>query len=191
VAPRALSRHRKKGAREGRTLVFIDEAGFYLLPAVVATYAPIGETPVLPEMVGHEHLSVISAVTPQGELRTRFYEKAITGAEVVRFLQHLSHRLPGGRFWIFWDGAPIHRGEGVKQFLARVPAGQFRITPLPGYAPELNPDEGVWDTLKNDELANVSCLELGGLGIELRAGVRRLQRHPEVVRGFFKAAGYR
>lgn len=190
MAPRALSRDRKKGALEGRTLVFIDEAGFYLLPAVVATYAPIGETPVLRERLTHDHLSVISAVTPQGELRTQVYEKAITGAEVVQFLKHLSHRLPGGRFWLFWDGAPIHRSQAVKQFLASVPAERFRITPLPGYAPELNPDEGVWDALKNDELANVSCLDRRGLGIELRAGVRRLQRHPEVVRGFFKTAGY-
>ena len=39
----------KKGAREHRVPVFIDEAAFYLLPAAVATYAPVGETPVLRE----------------------------------------------------------------------------------------------------------------------------------------------
>jgi len=170
--------------------VFVDEAGFYLLPAAVATYAPVGETPVLRERWTRDHLAAISAVTPEGVLRMQVYEEAITGAEVVRFLKHLSARLPGGRFWIFWDGAPIHRGQAVKEFLARVPADRFRIEGLPGYAPELNPDEGVWNRLKEDELANVSCMNLGELRVELRAAKQRLQRHPEVVRGFFREAGY-
>jgi transposase len=190
MAPRAVSRGRKKGAREGRTLVFVDEAGFYLLPAVVTTYAPVGQTPVLREVVTHDHLSVISAVTPEGLLRMQVSEETITGAHVVRFLKYLGRRLPGGCFWIFWDSAPIHRGEAVREFLATVPPDRYRITLLPGYAPELNPDEGVWNTLKEDELANVSCLELPELRAELRAATRRLQRHPEIVRGFFREAGY-
>jgi transposase len=156
---------------------------------VATTYAPVGETPVLRETVTRDHLSVISAVTPEGRLRMQVYEEAITGAEVVRFLKHLSVRLPGGRFWIFWDGAPIHRSHAVKEFLATVPADRFRIETLPGYAPELNPDEGVWNHLKNDELANESCLDLPQLRGELRAATQRLQRQPERVQGFFKEAG--
>jgi transposase len=190
VARAAAARDPKKGAHEGRTLVFVDEAGFYLLPAAVATYAPVGETPVLPERLTHDHLSAISAVTPEGRLRMQVFEEAITGAHVVRFLKHLSARLPGGRFWIFWDGAPIHRSQVVKQFLATVPSDRFRIEPLPGYAPELNPDEGVWDRLKDEELANVSCRDRDELRREIRAATQRLQRQPEVVRGFFRQAGY-
>ena len=64
------------------------------------------------------------------------------------------------------------------------------MTLLPGYAPDLNPDEGVWNKLKEDELANVSCLDFSELRAELGAATRRLQRHPEIVRGFFKEAGY-
>jgi len=156
------------------------------LPAAVATYAPVGETPVLRERWTRDHLAAISAVTPEGVLRMQVYEEAITGAEVVRFLKHLSARLPGGRFWIFWDGAPIHRGQAVKEFVATMPAERFRIEALPGYAPELNPDEGVWNQLKGEELANVSCMSLPELRVELRAAKQRLQRHPEGVRGFFR-----
>jgi transposase len=159
------------------------------LPAVATTYAPVGETPVLREKVTRDPLSVISAVTPEGLLRMQVSEEAITGAHVVRFLQHLSARLPGGRFWIFWDGAPIHRSRAVQQFLATVPAERFRIEALPGYAPDLNPDEGVWNHLKNDALANVSCLDLPQLRAELGAATKRLQRHPKLVQGFFKEAG--
>lgn len=170
--------------------MFVDEAGFYLLPAAVATYAPVGETPVLREVGTHDHLSAISAVTPEGVLRMQVYEEAITGAHVVRFLKHVARRLPGGRFWIFWDGAPIHRSQVVKPFLATETPARFRIEALPGYAPDLNPDEGVWERLKDDELANVSCLDLRELRAELRAATKRLQRQPEVVRGFFREAGY-
>jgi transposase len=190
MARRAVSRGPKKGAREGRTLVFVDEAGFYLLPAVVTTYAPVGKTPVLREVVTHDHLAAISAVTPDGRLRMQVYEEAITGAHVVRFLKHLGRRLPGGRYWVFWDRASIHRGAAVQEFLATVPSDRFRLTFLPGYAPELNPDEGVWNKLKEDELANVRCLDLLELRAELRAATRRLQRQPQIVRGFFREAGY-
>ena len=160
------------------------------MPAVVATYAPIGQTPVLPERLTRDHLSAISAVTPAGQLRMQVSEEAITGTQVADFLHHLERTLPGGKFTIFWDGAPIHRGRAVQQFLAGAPAGRFQIEPLPGYAPDLNPDEGVWDHLKEDELANVSCLDLRGLRVELRAATQRLQRHPERVRSFFREAGY-
>ena len=71
-----------------------------------------------------------------------------------------------------------------------MPADRFRIEALPGYAPDLNPDEGVWNSLKNDELANVSCLDPRELRGEIRTARQRLQRHPEVVRGFFREAGY-
>jgi transposase len=150
----------------------------------------VGQTPVLREMLTRDHLSAISAVTPEGCLRMQVYEEAITSAEVVRFLEHLARSLPGGKFTIFWDGAPIHRSRRVQQFLALAPAGRFQIEPLPGYAPDLNPDEGVWDYLKDDDLANVSCLDLRGLRVEIRGAKRRLQRQPEVVRGFFREAGY-
>lgn len=170
--------------------MFVDEAGFYLLPAVAATYAPVGQTPVLPEMLTRDHLSAISAVTPDGRLRMQVYVEAITGVQVVRFLEHLERSLPGRKFTILWDGAPIHRGRVVQQFLAAAPPGQFQVEALPGYAPDLNPDEGVWDHLKEDDLANVSCLDLRELRAEVRVATQRLQRHPELVRGFFRQAGY-
>jgi transposase len=170
--------------------VFVDEAGFYLLPAAVATYAPVGQTPVLREMLTRDHLSAISAVTPDGRLRIQVSEEAISGAEVVRFLEHLARTLPGGKFTILWDGAPIHHGRAVQQFLAQAPAGRFEVEQLPGYAPDLNPDEGVWDHVKDDDLANVSCLDLRGLRVEIRGAARRLQRRPDLVRGFFRQAGY-
>lgn len=44
-------------------MIFVDEAGFYVLPAVVRTYAPRGQTPVLKAPLLYEHLSAISGIT--------------------------------------------------------------------------------------------------------------------------------
>jgi transposase len=189
LAGRAISGTSKKGARIGATLVFVDEAGFYLLPFVVRTYAPRGQTPVLSETVTRDHLSVISGVTPQGQLYLQSYLGTLTGTEVVRFLQHLQRYLPG-RLIVIWDGAPIHRNRTVQAFLANQPVAGLQVVALPGYAPDLNPNEGVWDTLKGKELANLACASLPELRHELQAATVRLRRHPEVIRGYFREAGY-
>jgi transposase len=158
-----------------------------LLPAVVRTYAPVGETPVLVEEATHEHLSVISAVTEVGELLTGVRDATIAGVDVVRFLNHLERQL-GGKLLIYWDRAPIHRGQPVKEWLAAHP--EVQVEPLPAYAPELNPPEGVWNELKHKDLANISCLDLAGLRPHVRRGIRRLQRRPDLIRSFFSEAGY-
>jgi hypothetical protein len=80
----------KKGAhREGRTIVFADRSGFYLLPAVVRTYAPVGKTPVLKENLTRDHLSAMSGITLDGKLYMIEQDRAFKGEDVVRFLKHL------------------------------------------------------------------------------------------------------
>jgi transposase len=160
-----------------------------LLPFLVLTYAPRGQTPVLAETVTHDHLAVISGVTPQGGLFWRIYERPLTGVEVVQFLKHLLRCLPGPLI-VIWDGAPIHRGRQVQAFLAAGHAARIHLERLPGYAPELNPTEGVWDSLKVEALANVACEDMAALWQELGRALRRLRRHPETVRGYFREAGY-
>jgi hypothetical protein len=44
----------KRALKEGRTIVFADQSGFYLLPMVVRTYAPVGKTPILSRRTSHE-----------------------------------------------------------------------------------------------------------------------------------------
>jgi transposase len=160
-----------------------------LLPFVARTYAPRGQTPVLAETVTRDHLAVISGVTPQGRLLLRISEGPLTGAEVVQFLEHLERCLPGPLI-VIWDGAPIHRNRAVQAFLAAGHGARIQLEPLPGYAPELNPNEGVWDSLKVKELANVACVSLVALRQEIRQAARRLRRDPEIIRGYFREAGY-
>ena len=119
---RALEREevafsQKRALKEGRTIVFADQSGFYLLPMVVRTYAPVGKTPVLKEKLSRDHLSAMSAITLEGKLYMTFQERAFKGEDAVRFLKHLMHQIPG-KLLVVWDGSPIHRGGAVKDFLA-------------------------------------------------------------------------
>jgi transposase len=169
--------------------VWIDEAAFYLLAGVVRTYAPRGQTPVIRVPLTRDHLSVISAITEQGQLLVQMQASAFKGAGVVRFLKHLMCHI-GGKLLIIWDGAPIHRAKEVKVFLAAGAASQLRLEELPGYAPDLNPAEGVWNYLKFVELRNVSCHDQGELKHEVRLAIARLRHKPSLIRGFLKQYGY-
>jgi hypothetical protein len=72
----------QKGAqKEGRTIAFADQSGFYLLPTVVRTYAPVGRTPILHERLTRDHLSAMSAITLEGKLYMMEQEKAFNGGE--------------------------------------------------------------------------------------------------------------
>jgi hypothetical protein len=72
----STGRHSKKAADEGRTRLWIDESGFYLLPSVVRTYAPRGVRPILHAPLSYDHLSVISAITSEGQLLMQVQEQA-------------------------------------------------------------------------------------------------------------------
>jgi hypothetical protein len=113
-----------KAQAEGRTIVWVDESAFYPLPAVVRTWAPRGVTPVLHAPLTRDHLSVISATTPGGQLLLQMRERSLRGPDVVRFLKHLLRHI-SGNLLVIWDGAPIHRARVVKDFLAQ--GGAARI----------------------------------------------------------------
>lgn len=170
----------KGAARERRTIVWVDESGFYLLPGLVRTYAPCGCTPRVRVPLTNDHLSAISAITPDGRLFLVAQDHAVRGPDVVRFLAHLLHHLPG-KLLVIWDGAPIHRSQAVKDFLAGGGAQRIRLEQLPGYAPELNADEGVWNHLKRVELRNVCCPDLPHLRQHLRRATDRLRRKHRIL----------
>jgi transposase len=178
----------KKARRERRTLVLVDASGFYLLPAVVRTYAPCGQTPVLRPFVTRDHLSVMGAVTPMGGLYTLVREAALTGKESGHFLQHLRRHV-AERLLVIWDGASIHWATEVKSFLAHGGATAIHLEPLPSYAPELNPVEGVWEHLKYVELRNLCCWDLPHLSTELTLAIRRLRTKPHLIQACFAGAG--
>ena len=154
------------------------------------TYAPVGQTPVLREWYTREHLSAISAISPEGKLYFHSQDHAITSEDVVTFLEHLLREVPG-RMIVIWDGAPIHRSHTIRAFLANGAAPRLHLERLPAYAPDLNPGEGLWQQLKGVELRNVCCFDIPHLRHELRDAVKRVRRKPRLIHGFFRGATLR
>ena len=189
LAGRTLAGIEKKAAEEGRTIVFIDESGVYLLPIIVRTYAPCGQTPILKEYLSYDHLSLIGAVTPQGRLFLKVYDHSITSKEVIAFLGQLQRLIPG-LLLVIWDGNPTHRSKKLKAYLAAGAAQRIHLEQLPGYAPDLNPTEWVWSYLKVTELANTPCDYLSQVETLILKAKRRMQRRPELIQAFIRDAGY-
>ena len=167
----------------------MDQSGFYLLPCVVRTYAPVGQTPILHEHLSRDHLSVISAITMEGKLLMMEQERSFKSQDVVRFLRHLLGQIPG-KLLVIWDGSPIHRGRAVKDFLSSGASRRLKLEQLPGYAPDLNPEEGIWKHLKYVELKNVCCQSLAELKVELRKAKERLRHKRDIILGCIRQPGF-
>jgi transposase len=150
-----MAADKKNAARLGAYLVFIDESGFLLIPPVRKTWAPRGQTPVLRHHQLRHRISVLSAVTVSPNrkrlgLYFQLHDHNITRTEVCEFLSDLLKHLRR-HVIVVWDNGGIHKGDVIRAFCAR--HRRLHLEALPPYAPELNPDEGVWAQAK-DSLAN-------------------------------------
>jgi transposase len=184
-----MASDQKKAIDEHRTVVWIDESGFALLPAVVRTYAPRGHTPLLHTRLSWDHLSAIGAITLTGHWYMCVQAHAFRSKDIVRFLNHLLRHIPG-KLLVLWDRLPAHRGNPVKAFLANGGAARIHLELLPAYAPELNPTEGVWHHLKYVEMKNLCCHDLPELQYDLRKAKERLRHKTDVLQGCIKQPGY-
>jgi transposase len=98
-------------------------------------------------------------------------------------------RFPG-KLLAIGDGSPIQRAKAIKDFLAKGAAARIHLERLPAYAPELNPQEGVWNLLKRRELKNLCCKDLSELEHALLLARARLRHRKQTLRNCFLHAGY-
>jgi transposase len=181
---------RQRARRERRVLVFADESGFYLLPGLVRTYAPEGQTPVIRIKQTRDHLSVMGGMTPEGKVYTLARQDSLNGWHTIEFLTHLL-RVAGNRLLVIWDGSPIHRRVEVKEFVSRR-SDQIVLEALPGYAPDLNPwDAGGWHHLKHVQMRNLACRDLEEVHEQFHLSLHRLRHRPGLIQSFFAQAGLR
>jgi transposase len=165
-------RGQKNAQKLKATLVFLDESGFSLLPTPCKTWVPRGQTPFLYNCFNWPKLSAVSAVTPNPHASPRLVRGSIRSAELIAFVQHLLRRIPGTIF-LFCDGLNTHRSKKTRAVLEKH-GPRLRVYRLPAYAPELNPDEGLWAWLKQHALAGQCPPNLEVLEHSIRLALRRL-----------------
>lgn len=175
----------ERARRTHATILFLDESFQQSRPNVRRTWAPQGSRPEMRYQQGDRmKLNLISAVTPEGALYYEVDTENIDGTRVIWFLEKLLEEVRG-RLMVVWDNGRIHRSVEVKTFLW-LNRKRLETRRFPAYAPELDPDEMVWSTLKYQPLANF-CPKTAE---EIRAAVDRemrwMQRHPELVGSFIR-----
>jgi transposase len=176
---------RAEAATVGGTIYFGDEAGVRSDFHAGTTWAPIGQTPIVRTTGARDSVNLISAVTPRGVLRFATYEGKFNFEMFIEFCKRLIHDTDGPVFLIV-DGHPVHRSNAVKEFVACT-KGRLRLFHLPAYSPELNPDEWVWKNVKADRIGRAGIAKAkGDLKNKATVALHRLQKLPELIRGFFR-----
>lgn len=137
-------------------MVFLDESGFLLQPLRRDTWAPIGQVPVRHAWARHDRLSAICALTvaPWAKrfgLYYDFLDGNFHATDVLRFVQAVHQHLRR-RLVLVWDRWQVHRS--VAKQLGDSGCDWLRVSWLPGYAPELDPVEFVWNQAKYVDLVN-------------------------------------
>jgi transposase len=170
--------------REGGVVLWLDEMGVRADAAAGRSWAPVGQTPVVKRTGKRFRVNMISAISNQGLLRFRLFSGSFAGPVFIDFLRRLLRDCGGRKVHLIVDGHPVHHAKLVSGWVEQRPT-RIELHFLPGYSPELNPVElGNHDVKANaaGRRRARSVVELTG---ELRAYVRRRQRRPEVVAGFF------
>jgi len=169
--------------RAGAEIYFGDEAGVRSDCHAGTTWAPRGQTPVVRTTGARFGLNLISAITPRGQMRFMIVKGRMTAARFCAFLTRLLHKARRPIFLIV-DGHPTHRAAAVKRFV-QATQGRLRLFSLPGYSPELNPDELVWNHLKNHGVGKRSITGPAHLKSVVLGHLRKLQKDRAIVRSFF------
>lgn len=173
-----------RAKREGALVFFADESGIRSDYHAGTTWAPIGKTPVVKATGARFSLNMLSAVNALGHFRFMTVEGRVNATVFRDFLRRLITGMDRKVFLIV-DGHPTHKAKLVRQFVEEN-AEQIELFFLPPYSPELNPDELAWAHVKT-KIAKATTQTKAALKTAVERVMRRLQRRPYIVAGFFHA----
>jgi transposase len=173
-----------RAKREGALIFFADESGIRSDHHAGTTWGPVGQTPVVTATGARYGLNMLSAVNALGHFRFMTVEGRVNASVFRDFLKRLITGMERKIFLIV-DGHPAHKAKLVSRFVADN-AQAIELFFLPPYAPELNPDELAWGHIKT-RIAKATVQTKQELKAMVDRVMRRLQRMPEIVAGFFHA----
>lgn len=182
VFPALRTRARKRGAK----IFFLDEAGVRSDQVLGRTWAPRGKTPEVPTSGQRQSVNAISAVNPRGDFWYEVYTERLNRDSFQRLLKNF---LRGRREPVFLvlDKHPAHVAKDVAAFVQSL-RGRLELHFLPGYAPELNPDEFVWNHLKRNGVSKTPLRRGESLRRRVEADLGSLKRDRRRLRSIFRAA---
>jgi putative transposase len=97
-----------------------------------------------------------------------------------------AHQQLGGPIVLVWDGLPAHKSAKMRAWIAA--RRWLRVYQLPGYAPELNPTENIWSSLKRS-MANLAPGSIIDLLRITKNRLKGMQYKPSLIDGFLAATG--
>jgi transposase len=162
---------------------FQDESGVRSDYHSGTTWAPVGRTPVVISTGKRFSVNMVSSVNAKGGLHFRLLDGGLNAASFIDYLKALLHDVRGKIFLVL-DQHPAHKAKDVATFVQST-GGRLTLCFLPGYSPDLNPDEWVWKAVKHDGVGKARALDKSQLLAAVIRAVDRLTKQPEIVRGIF------
>lgn len=174
----------KQSKAEDSEIYFWDESGFRADAVHGKTWALRGKTPVVNRPGQRQSISAASAVNAKGAFWFSTYEGGLTGDLFVELLKRLMRRRKKPLHLVV-DGLPAHKNAAVKKYVAGT-EGRLTLHFLPGYAPDLNPDELVWSHAKRTGVARRPLMKGEKLQGRVHEQLQKISKNPQLVRSFFK-----
>jgi transposase len=175
---------RQAKAVEGE-VYFWDESGFRADAVHGRTWGVKGQTPVIERPGQRQSISAASAVTSSGGFWYSTYEGGLNAELFVSLLRRMMRNRVKPVHLVV-DGLPAHKTALVKSYVASTD-GRLTLHVLPGYAPDLNPDELVWSHMKRTGMARTPLRRGERLKDKIEAQLAGIKRMPQLIRSFFKA----
>lgn len=173
-----------RAKREKAEIYFWDESGFRADAVHGKTWAERGNTPVVSRPGQRQGVSAASAVNAKGAFWFATYQGGLSGVLFVELLKGLMHRRKKPLHLVV-DGLPAHKNKVVKDYVASTD-GRLTLHFLPGYAPDLNPDELVWSHTKRTGIARKPLQKGEKLEERVHDQLQAIADNPKLVRSFFK-----
>lgn len=175
---------RKRAKRAGAQIFFLDEAGIRSDDALQRTWGVRGETPIVHTSGQRQSVNAISAVNSKGAFWYETYTEKLNAETFIGFLKRFRRRR--GRVFLVVDGHPAHRAKVVARYVQGL-RGKLEIHFLPGYAPDLNPDEFVWNHLRQKGVTKVPLMKGESLRRRVDQDLTKLKRSRATIRSLFHA----
>jgi transposase len=178
-----LPKIRRTVQKHRAILYFQDEAHISLTALLGKTWAPRGKTPKQQVTGNRGGISAMSALTSYGQLIFRLHDKRIASVEVIEFLGQMLKHHSRRNLVVVMDQAPPHVSKRTKEYIAGQP--RLHVFYLPAYSPDWNPDEKVWNHLKNQELKGHQARTKKELETLAENKLQAMASNKELLQGIF------